>query len=196
MSEWIVGVLVGGKSTRMGTPKGLLAPTDGSAPTLVERTFQKVQEALPGTSAYLVGENPAYAGFPWPALVDAAPLSGPLGGIVALLELASERGASGAIVVACDLPHLSAGLIQRLAATDRFALCVCPWIDERHQPLFARYGQALLPTLRNALARRKLALQPLLREIPATILTTDAAEQQQLLDWDTPEDLTRVPAGF
>lgn len=192
MSEWIVGVLVGGMSVRMGRPKGLLAPPDGSAPTLVERTFQKVAEALPSAPAYLVGENPEYAGFSWPVLADAAPSSGPLGGIVALLELAEKNGALGALVVACDLPHLSAELVRRLAVTERFAPCLCPWVDERHQPLFARYSVDLLPTFQAALQSRKLALQPLVRDIPATVLVTSAEEQRELLDWDTPEDLERV----
>jgi molybdopterin-guanine dinucleotide biosynthesis protein A len=71
----------------------------------------------------------------------------PLCGIVAALR---HAGARPAIVVACDMPFVTAALLAWLAA--RPEPLVVPLVDGRPQPLLARYDPSLLPELEGALA--------------------------------------------
>jgi molybdopterin-guanine dinucleotide biosynthesis protein A len=80
----------------------------------------------------------------------------PLCGIVAALRLGRPI-----VAVACDLPFVSPGLIELLAATPE--PLVVPTLDGRPQPLLARYDPSLLPQLEAALERE----EPLTRTVEA-----------------------------
>jgi molybdopterin-guanine dinucleotide biosynthesis protein A len=80
----------------------------------------------------------------------------PLCGIVAALRLGRPL-----VVVACDLPFVTAGLIRLLA--DAPEPLVMPVLDGRPQPLLARYEPSLLPELEAALERE----EPLARTVEA-----------------------------
>jgi molybdopterin-guanine dinucleotide biosynthesis protein A len=70
----------------------------------------------------------------------------PLCGIVSALRAGDGRPV---VVVACDLPFVTAGLIRLLA--DAPESLVVPSLDGRPQPLLARYEPSLLPQLEVAL---------------------------------------------
>ncbi|HEU4533063.1 MAG TPA: NTP transferase domain-containing protein, partial [Polyangiaceae bacterium] len=92
----LVGLFVGGRSTRMGgRPKGLLPTPDGAGP-IVLRSARLV--ASLGWPLVLVGEASAYrAVLPGVKAIDDAPAGvGPLGGLGALL---AEAGAGPAIAL-------------------------------------------------------------------------------------------------
>jgi molybdopterin-guanine dinucleotide biosynthesis protein A len=184
----IAGIFVGGASSRMGTPKGLLAPPDGSAATLVER-LGRVIRAAGIERIFLVGQQAGYENLGFDVLSDSLALSGPLGGIVALLERAREEGVQDALVLACDLPYVEAPLVRRLVEEEPTARALCPHVDDRYQPLFARYSVELLDEFRAALTERRLSLQPLLKGAPATLLLLEPEERASLWDWDTPADI-------
>ncbi len=189
MSEPLfVGIFVGGKSMRMGRTKGLLeAP--GSRLSLVEHNWKLVEEAVPEAQRFLVGSREEYEALHLPTLPDAREDSGPLAGIVSLLGEARRENVSRALVIACDLPYLTAALLRRLALEQPHASLLAPYLDDRFQPLFARYGTSLLPHFRKALDERRLGLQPLLGQNNPGILELSAAERRALRDWDTPEDM-------
>jgi molybdopterin-guanine dinucleotide biosynthesis protein A len=73
----------------------------------------------------------------------------PLCGIVAALRHAGERPL---VVVACDMPFVSAELLAWLAATAE--PLVVPSVGGRLQPLLARYDHSLEPALAEGLAGR------------------------------------------
>lgn len=103
------GVLVGGASRRMGTPKQLLA-LDG-------RSFlERVVAALGAraSSVVLLGDGPApeaCAGLP--RIADAPGAAGPVAGVLAAL-----RSGPGELwmIAACDQPLLSVAAVDWLAA--------------------------------------------------------------------------------
>jgi molybdenum cofactor guanylyltransferase len=72
----------------------------------------------------------------------------PLCGIVAALRYARGRPL---VVVACDMPLVSAGLLAWLASLPE--PLIVPSLDGELQPLLARYDGTLLPALESALAR-------------------------------------------
>jgi molybdopterin-guanine dinucleotide biosynthesis protein A len=80
----------------------------------------------------------------------------PLCGVVAALRAGEGRPA---VVIACDLPFVTAGLIRLLAEAPE--PLVTPVLDGRTQPLLARYEPSLLPDLEAALERE----EPLARTV-------------------------------
>ncbi len=187
----IVGIFVGGASRRMGRPKGLLAAPGRTSQTLVERLSTECRGALGDVPLVLVGERAEYAGLGLPALADARPNSGPLSGLIALLEHARACGADAALALACDLPYVEGRLIARLARDEPDAAVLAPRVDDRWQPLVARYGTSVLSAAVRALTANQLSLQHLLRDARAQELVLNEEEAQSLRDWDRPEDVAR-----
>jgi molybdopterin-guanine dinucleotide biosynthesis protein A len=191
-SPLLVGVFVGGRASRMGgIAKGLLTAPQTSE-TLVERLLRVSREALGAQESLLVGRASAYAELGLAFVEDSPPGVGPLGGLAALLETAVTRGHGAVIALACDLPHVSAGLIARLAAHAPAALAVAPRPDGVWQPLVARYEpRSALEAARSALAAGDRALYRVLDRLGsgAVELALSAEEAAQLRDWDEPGDL-------
>ncbi|HXS16870.1 MAG TPA: molybdenum cofactor guanylyltransferase [Polyangiaceae bacterium] len=200
--QLLVGILVGGQSSRMGSPKGLLraprpfdpAAEEGStpAPTLLERLLYISEQQL-GLATVLVGARREYDYLNRTTVLDKRLGCGPLGGLVALLEHAALTGKTHAVALACDLPHLGAELLRRLAFWPSPASVVCAASGARYEPLFARYHTSCLSTLGLALDEARLGVQPLLSTLQAEVLSVSEAERQQLVDWDSPADVLASP---
>lgn len=194
MSERLVaGILVGGRGTRLGgVAKGLLTPR-GSRTTLIERLLAELAVALPGAEVVLVGDAEAYGALGVLALPDDPPGVGPLGGVVSLLSHAAARGAPAALAVTCDLPHIEAALLRRLASERPDAAALVTSQAGVRNPLVARYAVAeALPAARGALSTGKRSVQAVLDALGDGVATLSltAPEEASLVDWDVPEDLS------
>lgn len=101
-------VLTGGASRRMGRTKALI-DVDGVP------MGRRVADALAGAGCVSViaygGDATELAPLGLPVLPDRHPGSGPLGGVLGVLELFAESNLhiDGVVVVACDLPALRGG---------------------------------------------------------------------------------------
>ncbi len=190
----LVGVFVGGKSSRMGgRAKGLLPAPDG-APSLVERLASEVAAALPEARLVLVGRHAAYARLPLPELADRPGVEGPLGGLLALLDAALAEDA-GALALACDLPYVTGALLRRLASEAPRAAALAPRPDGLWQPLAARYEpRACLGPAEEVARSGRRALQGLFDRLGSTAveLSLRPDEAALLRDWDEPRDLERA----
>lgn len=185
MRALVAGVFVGGRSSRMGEPKGLLLTQEGVS--IVERTLALL-DAL-DIPAVLVGKHAAYAHIARPTLPDVRPNAGPLGGLAALLAHAGE---GMALALACDMPKVSSAALRELARAAPHAMALAPRRDGRWEPLFARYdAPRVLPIARARLDEGQHSLQGLLDEIGASELSLSRARHEELDDWDTPEDVLR-----
>jgi molybdopterin-guanine dinucleotide biosynthesis protein A len=99
-------VLTGGKSTRMGRDKALLPFRGGALAGHVGATV-----AAAAGSAVFIGDPGKYGHLGYPVLPDRSPGAGPLGGIESAL---SYTGADWNLVVACDMPGISAAFLRGL----------------------------------------------------------------------------------
>jgi molybdopterin-guanine dinucleotide biosynthesis protein A len=141
-------VLVGGNSSRMGQDKACL-PFQGK--TLVEHVAAAVAEAA--GSVTLVGAPERYATLGLPMLADTRTGAGPLAGIHTAL------GASLAawnLIVACDMPGISASFLRSLmaAAESCQADCLLPsGPSGLPEPLCAVYHFRCLDAITDALDR-------------------------------------------
>lgn len=113
-----------------GQPKGLLRIREL---TLIGRWCDVLGRL--GLSPVLIGRHEAYAELGLTLIADDPPGIGPLGGIVALLRTAGD---ATVLALACDMPHVTGALVERLLAAPE-ATVVAPRIGEKWEPLCARY---------------------------------------------------------
>ncbi len=124
-------VLVGGRSSRMGRDKSGL--TIGGQ-TFVERIADTVASITGGVR--IVGGKESVAGR-FAQVPDVYPDWGALGGLHAALSASEEEWAA---VVACDLPFVTADLLERLGQLRAGFEAVAPLQEDgRAQPLCALY---------------------------------------------------------
>lgn len=203
----IAGIFVGGQSRRMaGQPKGRLLARDTGEPLIV-RSARLLR--LRGLTPVLVGEARDYDDLlpDLSRVADAPAFAGPLGGLSGLLAFAESplagsrsarqgaalgaRDGEHVLVLACDMPFVSAALIDKLAhgPGDEDVL-LARGAGGFLEPLCARYRVAsCAPRARAALAARELSLQALLRKLNVAELALSDAERAELRDWDRPEDI-------
>jgi len=192
VSELLVGILVGGRGTRLGgVAKGLLKAPD-SEKTLLERLLDQLHLALPRAPVVLVGDASAYASLGVPAVIDEPRGVGPLGGVIGLLRAAEHRGARWALSLTCDLPRIDHALLTRLASEAPHASALVTVQAGVRNPLVARYAVAeALTAARTALENGSRSVQAVLDRLTGEIATLplSSAEEARLADWDVPEDL-------
>jgi molybdopterin-guanine dinucleotide biosynthesis protein A len=131
-------ILIGGSSSRFGSPK---ARIEIEGQPLLRRTAETIQTALPGTKITLVASSPEQflgLGTDLPFIFDLHPGRGPWSGLHAALAYART---DWAFVTACDYPFLSVDLLKYLAGLidGAFDAIVPTQPDGRLQPLIAFY---------------------------------------------------------
>ena len=151
-SPAIVGVvLAGGDSSRMGRDKALLS-LEGR--TLLSRSFSLLSTVC---DRVVVADRGRGLEPDAESLAD-GPGHGPAAGILGAAGALPRRAL---LVLACDLPHVSADLLRRLLREERF-----DWYLPRHsatvEPLCALFREPALDALRQQVATGELSLQALL----------------------------------
>lgn len=138
-SDVRTGILIGGKSTRMGRPKSLLTWRGRPILTGIVDTLSAVSPPVllgmgpvPDTHRHL------------PRLADAPNLAGPAAGLVAALDAAPGPW----IVCACDMPFVSGDALAWLIEHRDGVDAVLPVADKRVQPLLALYDSGARALLR------------------------------------------------
>jgi len=153
-------VLIGGRSSRMGSPKTLLR---AGGESVLERIVAAAGEV--SREVVLVGEAPLPAGelSAMQRIQDAPGVEGPLGGLLAALR---SRPRTTWIVLSCDAPLLSADALRWLLAQAKpGVIAVVPHLDspESPEPLIALYT----PRARSVMEQAARAGERSLRRILA-----------------------------
>ncbi len=138
-------LLAGGRSSRMGRDKALL---ELGGRSFVEIGLEKLRVAC--REVRLLGNDPALGRFGAAVVPDAIAGRGPLGGIVAGLEVSESEWN---LFLAVDVPFVPVEALKMLLVASRAdgAMCVMAEAFGQPQPLVAVYARAALPTLRTEL---------------------------------------------
>ena len=175
-------MLVGGRSRRMGRDKALLPFRGG---TLAAALADSVRKAA--GDAVLVG-NPAIGGIP-----DLYPGEGPLGGILTALH---HTSAEWNLIVACDMPRVTADLLRRLLNRAEAAGCdvLLPHSPRgRPEPLCAVYRRSARESIemrfRTGVRKVTMALEEL------DVCHLEVTEAVPFQNVNTPEDWSEYAAG-
>jgi FdhD protein len=187
-------ILAGGRSTRMGVDKTLLA-VEGSP--LVRR----VAEAAVSVCAHTIvvtnrPEALPAAGLPEEVAIitDEVPWQGPLGGLVSALAAAKD---DWVLALAADTPFLEPEVIRTLWERRDGAKAVVVRTPDGLEPLLALYHIDVLPVARAVMdtgRRRPIAILadiPVV-EVPSDQLRAADPELASLVNINTPDDLEAV----
>ena len=158
MATFSAALLAGGRSRRMGRDKALLPHPEGGL--FWQRQFALLEELNP--------QEIFWSGFartnllPHARLIeDAAPDTGPLGGLVACLNaLRSDL----LVVLAVDLADMRAAYLQRLLSASKETCGAVGRHNGFYEPLAAVYPRKLRGLASTHLMQGQLALQDLVRE--------------------------------
>jgi molybdopterin-guanine dinucleotide biosynthesis protein A len=181
-------VLTGGRSSRMGRDKALL-PVDGSS--LLERTAQLVRAAA--GSVTLVGthsdEPGRYAHLGIPLVADLVEDCGPIGGVLTALSVTQ---ADWNLVVACDMPGLTADFLRRLlaAAPEFGSACLVPESASGLHPLCAVYHRSTCSAVESAINHKCFKMHDLLKILGAA--SWPVADASLVRNVNTPAEWEQV----
>lgn len=119
---------------------------------------------------------------------------GPLAALAAGMRRLAGRGFGGPVlVVACDMPFLTADVLTLVAQELGSSQAAIPVSGGRLQPLAACYAASVLPVADRLVAAGRLSMRSLLEEIDVHRVDTETwsrrAGPEALTDVDTPADL-------
>ncbi len=173
-------VLVGGRSSRMGSDKAFLETGEGPLASKVGAVAGKVCSQVA-----LVGDPQKYASLGFPVVPDNFPGLGPLSGIEAALKASTS---DWNLIVACDMPALDSGIFELLFAEAADSDCAVPrHADGRMEPLCAVYHRRCQPAIEAALTSGIRKVTEALRVLTVRYVQTD--REEAFANWNTPQDL-------
>lgn len=159
-------VLAGGRSSRMGSDKALLALGEE---TFLQRTLQVASAAA--AQVRIVGPKERYARF-GNVVEDIYSGCGPLAGIHAALTV---TGTDLNLVVSVDMPRMSAGFLRWLIqqAVHGTELITVPEIAGGPQPLCAVYHKAARDAAERAIRNGDYKIGRLFAQVPTRVIGED-----------------------
>jgi molybdopterin-guanine dinucleotide biosynthesis protein A len=204
--ECSIAILAGGQSKRLGQDKALIS-IHGDGRPLIAHQIERLQPL--SDDLFIVGpERPGYRDFNARLELDDYPSEGPLGGIATALRHARH---GRVLVVACDLPFLSAPLLRWMLEQDQLRAAIVPCIPGKsrqrerlvRQSTHAIYPRSSLAAVESALVRgirqaaqvlanldtRNLAVEQLVRFDPGLrsfFSVNTPEERDQAVSWLQP----------
>ncbi len=187
-----VGLIAGGRGSRLGTPhKCLIDLGDGSC--ALERLLRACRDAGAGPVVVAANDPTPFHARGLPVVPDAVPNAGPLAGIAAVLT--HHQGAPAVLVLAADQPGIDAATVRTLltawATTGR--LVVASDGAGRLHPLVAVVPMILADPVQTALRCGHYAVHRCWSaHDPWVVPVRDSI----LADLDLPADVERWRAGL
>ncbi len=203
--RWVIGstpdlpklsaiILAAGESRRMGRDKAWL---EWEGRPLIGWAVDKVRRL--GIEEVFISGRPDgdYSRLGCPVLFDLEPGLGPLGGI--------ERGLHHCtspllLVLAVDLPRISAECLAKLVARCDRLTGVVPQRDGRWEPLAAIYPKRCHAFAFNLFTHRTRAARDFvaacLRERAVKRWNVSASQAACFANWNCPGDLDQIPVGL
>jgi molybdopterin-guanine dinucleotide biosynthesis protein A len=171
----IVGVRVPDEARRLRA-EGASASADASADRRSpgEGSSASLAEARADHERAEAGRPPSDA--PHPAtdvvrrIADIVPGCGPLGGLHAAL---TEARGDAVFLVACDMPYVTAPLVDYLFSLACHADIVVPQTERGYHPLCAVYTRACLAPVAARLGERRLRMRELVGEMRTRVVTAE-----------------------
>jgi molybdopterin-guanine dinucleotide biosynthesis protein A len=186
-------ILAGGRARRLGGADKARLTVGGAR--IIDRQLAAL--AAVADDILIVANDPErYAGLGLRVIADAVPGAGPLGGLyTALLDASQDR----VVILACDLPFVTAALFERLAAESRTGQeidAVVPRSARGLEPLCALYMSRCAAAARARIDRGALRVAGLLADLRVRELGPDALapgdEGSLFENVNTPHDHARA----
>jgi len=151
-------ILAGGKSSRMGTDKGLQKLCG-------KPLIQYALEALSGLCSTIIisSSSEAYKSLGYKVIADVFPGIGPMGGIYSALK---QSDTEANLVLSCDLPFVSTKLMSYILDHSKGYKVAVPWLGDQHyEPLCGFYHLSIVAQISAYIQGNNFKLPDLFDEI-------------------------------
>ena len=162
-------ILAGGKSSRMGTDKGLIELNGKKMVQYLIDVFKSL-----GLPVIIVANNVEYGSFEAKFVQDRIKDHGPLAGIATgLFYSSTEKN----VILSCDTPFITSELISfLLEESENETITITKSFDRLH-PLIGVYSKSCLPIIEQELDKNNLRLRDLCDKVNAK--TVDVSNNDQ-----------------
>ena len=179
-------VLSGGKSSRMGTDKGLVV---FQGKKMIEHVFLMLGPHLHN----IISNNEAYKQFGYKVCPDIYKNCGPLGGIHSGLY---NSHSDWNIVIGCDMPFVTMKFFLFLLKKIRTANCnaVVPVHEGKVEPLCALYHKSCIAVIEQQILKKQFRMQTLLENLKTAYIEVpkDQFDSEVLFrNMNTPVDISQ-----
>lgn len=158
-------ILAGGKSSRMGTDKGLLL-FRGIA--LIERVIAQLRPLF--NKIVIVSNNPEYGRFGLEVIEDMIRDKGPAGGIhAALTNTTSDK----VFIVSCDMPFITSAAVEHIIRHQINSQITIPSYKGTSQPLFGLYSKDCVSQWEQLIKQKIIKLQEMVNHFDLLKMDTD-----------------------
>jgi molybdopterin-guanine dinucleotide biosynthesis protein A len=183
-------ILAGGRARRLGGRDQSRLVVGGR--TILERQLDVLRRLVPRIVIVANAPEP-FVGAGVPVLTDAVPGCGSLGGIATAVEDAGGP----VLILACDMPFVTAPFLARLIEAGREADIAIPRGLDGYQPLCANYAPSCAGPLRRRIEQGALKVVDLLADVRVRELGPDEIapfdpDGLLLLNVNTADDLVRA----
>ena len=175
-------ILAGGKSSRMGTDKGLLLVNNKPIMAYLLETCQQISEEI-----LIVSNTDDYAQFGYPIVKDTFLNIGPMGGVQAGL---SQSKSDVNLVLSCDVPLVSVDLL--MAITKTYLPGVKAVFSKHNQtihPLIGLYHRTILKPIADLIKIQQYRLIHLCNLESIILLDLSHFPEKEFLNLNTKDDL-------
>lgn len=178
-------ILVGGKSTRMGSDKGLVR-LEGK--TFVERVAEAIRPLV--TEIILVGDQAVYAALGYRMVEDTYKDMGPLAGLYSGLKACTTNTC---LVLSCDVPLVQTALLSQLL-DGRFSSydAVIAQSGNQLMPLVGRYHKRCLKKCEELLQQGEKRMMRLLENLHYHAIGFDENQSLALENINTKAQLKKL----
>ncbi len=160
-------ILVGGKSSRMGTNKAFL---EIKGKTFIELQIELLREMFDEIS--ISANTPSeYEYLNLPIYTDIYPGKGPLGGIYTSLINSSSVHT---FMLACDMPFVEPALIKHLKDLTKEYDVVIPKSEKGLEPLHAFYSRKCIEPIKRSLDENNLRIISFLPHVRVKVVELDS----------------------
>ena len=183
-------ILAGGRARRLGGLDKSRLVIGGR--TILQRQIELLQ-GLVDRVIVVADESGRFAGAGVPVVPDARPGCGSLGGIYTALAGAD----SPVLVLACDMPFVTAPFLSRVLEAGRDADIAIPRARDGYHPLCACYGPACAAPILRRMDAGAFKVMDLLSDVRVREIGPDEVaafdmDGLLLLNVNTPDDLARA----
>lgn len=190
-NDFTLAIISGGKSSRMGQNKAFVKI---GGQILIERIIERTKNVGQKETILITNSPDEYAHLKLPMYGDIVPDSGSLGGIYTAIHHSTT---SHTVVIACDMPFVSADLLRFMVSQADNADVVVPTIEGYPQGLHAIYSKNCLDPIRAKIDAKRLKVIGFYDEVRVTYLDEAALKKYNpdglaFMNVNTPEELEKA----
>lgn len=177
-------VLAGGKSSRMGTDKGIL---DLNGKKVIDYVIGALQPNV--DDIIIVANNSNYNNLGYRVYKDVIQDCGPMGGIyTGLLNSSTEKN----IILSCDIPFVTSPLLNYIISQSGDYDITVPEHDGKPEPLCAIYKKHCAAKFLDLLNKKEWKLKDAMEHFSTQRLQlTDKEIETNFININTPQELNK-----